>query len=68
MQSQSPSIPHKDDAAMDYQDGIVAWDRNGIVIVWPDGHRSRFAWKTLRRQCTCPECRAQKFAPVLHAL
>jgi DUF971 family protein len=38
------------------QEGIIVWDHKGVVVMWPDGHRSRFAWSTLRALCTCAEC------------
>jgi DUF971 family protein len=41
------------------QDGFVVWDQQGLVVVWPDEHRSRFSWEALRRVCLCPECREQ---------
>jgi DUF971 family protein len=37
-------------------DGVVVWDQKGIVVVWADGHRSRFSWEMLRRACPCAEC------------
>ncbi|MGE0683442.1 MAG: gamma-butyrobetaine hydroxylase-like domain-containing protein [Candidatus Binatia bacterium] len=41
-------------------DGIVVWDHKGLVIVWPDGHHSRFSWVELRQVCHCAECRHQQ--------
>jgi DUF971 family protein len=41
-------------------EGIVAWDQKGLVVLWPDGHRSRFSWAMLRQACRCPECQKQK--------
>jgi DUF971 family protein len=41
------------------QDGFVVWDRQGLVVVWPDQHRSRFSWEALRHICLCAECREQ---------
>lgn len=41
-------------------DGIVVWDHNGVVVVWPDGHRSRFSWTGLRQVCRCAECQQQQ--------
>jgi len=38
-------------------DGLVVWDQQGLVVVWPDQHRCRFSWQALRRICLCPECR-----------
>jgi len=38
-------------------DGFVVWDRKGLVVVWPDQHRSRFSWEALRHICLCVECR-----------
>jgi len=37
-------------------DGLVAWDQQGLVVVWPDKHRSRFSWEALRSICLCAEC------------
>jgi DUF971 family protein len=41
------------------QDGFVVWDQQGLVVVWPDKHRSRFSWEALRHICLCAECREQ---------
>ncbi len=41
------------------QDGLVVWDQQGLVVVWPDKHRSRFSWEALRHGCLCAECREQ---------
>jgi DUF971 family protein len=41
------------------QGGFVVWDRQGLVVVWPDQHRSRFSWEALRHICLCAECREQ---------
>jgi DUF971 family protein len=38
------------------QEGIIVWDHKGVVILWPEGHSSRFAWSTLRALCTCTDC------------
>ncbi len=38
------------------REGIVVWDQNGLVVVWPDGHCSRFSWTALRQGCPCSEC------------
>jgi len=38
------------------QEGIVVWDQHGLIVVWPDGHCSRFAWTALRQGCPCSEC------------
>jgi DUF971 family protein len=37
-------------------DGFVVWDQQGLVVVWPDKHRSRFSWEALRHSCRCVEC------------
>jgi DUF971 family protein len=42
------------------REGIVVWDQKGLVVLWPDGHCSRFPWDALRRACPCAECRAQR--------
>jgi DUF971 family protein len=42
------------------QEGLVIWDQKGVVVVWPDGHRSRLPWTALRAACQCPECHAQR--------
>ena len=39
------------------QEGIVVGDHKGIVVLWPDGHRSRFSWSLLRSVCPCVDCR-----------
>jgi DUF971 family protein len=41
-------------------EGIIVWDQNGVVVVWPDGHRSRLLWTSLRNACECAECRQQR--------
>jgi hypothetical protein len=41
-------------------EGIIVWDQNGVVVVWPDGHRSRLLWTSLRNACECAECRRQR--------
>lgn len=41
------------------QDGIIVWDQKGVVIMWQDGHRSRFSWQALRGNCTCADCQSQ---------
>jgi hypothetical protein len=40
-------------------DGIVMWDRRGIVVVWTDGHRTYLPWAVLRAACQCRECRVE---------
>jgi DUF971 family protein len=40
--------------------GFVVWDQRGLVVVWPDHHRSRFSWEALRQVCLCAECRGQR--------
>jgi DUF971 family protein len=35
---------------------IFVWDCKGVVIIWADGHRSRFTWSALRVECPCAEC------------
>lgn len=39
------------------EDGVIVWDQEGVVIVWADGHTSRFSWPFLRSACPCAECR-----------
>ncbi|MBI3303188.1 MAG: DUF971 domain-containing protein [Deltaproteobacteria bacterium] len=41
------------------REGIVVWDQKGLVVLWPDGHCSRFSWDVLRQACLCAECRRQ---------
>lgn len=41
-------------------DGMLVWDYKGVVVVWPDGHRSRLSWAVLRAVCQCVECRQQR--------
>lgn len=38
------------------REGIVVWDQRGLVVVWPDGHSSRFSWETLQHISRCTEC------------
>ncbi len=42
------------------QEPLVVGDQKGIVVVWPDGHSSRFSWSDLRQTCRCAECRRQR--------
>ena len=37
-------------------DGILVWDKKGLVVRWQDGHLSRFSWSKLRQACLCDEC------------
>lgn len=41
-------------------EGIVVWDQRGIVVVWPDGHRTRLLWEAIRQACQCADCHAQR--------
>ncbi len=41
-------------------EGMVVWDQKGLVVLWPDGHCSRFSWVALRQACLCAECRKQR--------
>ena len=41
------------------QEGIIVWDHKGVVILWPEGHSSRFAWSTLRDLCICEDCQRE---------
>ncbi len=41
------------------REGMVVWDQKGVVVLWPDGHCSRFPWAALRQACPCAECRKQ---------
>ncbi len=47
-------------------EGIVVWDQKGLVVLWPDGHCSRFSWDALRQACLCPTCHAQHAAREMH--
>ena len=42
------------------REGIVVWDQKGLVVLWPDGHCSRFSWTMLRQACLCAECRTRR--------
>ena len=42
------------------REGIVVWDQNGVVVLWPDGHCSRFSWEMLRQSCQCAECQTRQ--------
>jgi DUF971 family protein len=42
------------------QEGLVVWDQKGLVVLWPDGHCSRFPWAALRQACLCAECRKHR--------
>lgn len=42
------------------REGIVVWDQKGLVVLWPDGHCSRFPWDALRQACACAECCARR--------
>jgi hypothetical protein len=41
------------------REGLVVWDQKGLVVLWPDGHCSRFPWAALRQACPCAECHRQ---------
>ncbi len=47
------------------QEGIIVWDKKGIVVVWPDGHRTRLPWAAIRQACQCAQCREQRETPVV---
>lgn len=38
------------------REGIVVWDQRGVVVVWPDGHSSRFSWEILQHLSLCTDC------------
>jgi len=59
MPSQFLKISVANDEEEREPDGVVVWDQKGIVVVWSNGHRSRFSWEALRRACPCAECREQ---------
>jgi len=42
------------------REGIVVWDQKGLVVLWLDGHCSRFPWTALRQACLCAECRTRR--------
>ena len=44
----------------DAHDGIVTWDRRGIVVVWRDGHRTALPWAVVRAACRCDQCRGEE--------
>lgn len=41
------------------QGAILAWDRRGVVIAWPDGQSRRFSWSMLRHVSECDDCHRQ---------
>ena len=41
-------------------EGIVVSDDKGLVILWPDGHCSRFVWPLLRHACPCEKCQQEQ--------
>jgi DUF971 family protein len=56
MRKMHPERPDPSSRIKAGQEGIIVWDHKGVVIMWPEGHSSRFAWSTLRSLCTCAEC------------
>jgi DUF971 family protein len=54
MQAQAHNLHTKQETE---REGIVVWDQKGLVVLWPDGHCSRFSWAALRQACLCAECR-----------
>jgi len=50
------------------REGIVVWDQRGVVVMWPDGHASRFSWETLQHLRLCAECHTHnpRLPPVSH--
>jgi DUF971 family protein len=42
------------------REGLVVWDQKGLVVLWPDGHCSRFPWTALRQACPCAACRPRR--------
>jgi hypothetical protein len=38
------------------REGLVVWDQQGLVVVWPDGQSRRFSWETLQHLSLCPTC------------
>lgn len=45
------------------REGIVVWDQHGLVVVWPEGHSSRFSWETLQHISRCAECHTHSPQP-----
>ena len=45
------------------REGIVVWDQHGLVVVWPEGHSSRFSWETLQHISCCTECHTHSPQP-----
>lgn len=56
-QQQKEALKNEDEPE---RDSVVAWDHNGLVVRWTDGHCSRFPWTTLRQLCPCSECCQQQ--------
>jgi hypothetical protein len=48
--------------------GFIVWDRQGIVVRWPDGSSHRFSWETLHHISQCEACheQSQQRAPLAH--
>jgi hypothetical protein len=42
------------------ENGMVVWDKHGLVVSWPDGHSSRFSWAALRHAHSCPACKQSR--------
>ncbi|MDM7916262.1 MAG: DUF971 domain-containing protein [Candidatus Eisenbacteria bacterium] len=38
-------------------DPKIAVMDDGLLIDWPDGHQTRYAFEELRRSCPCADCR-----------
>jgi len=61
MQTQriQPRTDHNSQGGSEHE-GMIVWDQRGLVVMWPDGHRSRLSWTALRAACQCAECQEQR--------
>jgi len=58
--SQSKQLRDNETSGKVNQEAIIVWDQKGIVVMWQDGHRSRFSWQALRANCACGDCQGRE--------